>query len=194
MFAGSAAPLPMPQGPLSPSSFARRPRFTVLPPDSGPLPLPRMLPAQKAAGDPPRARILIAWNDTEAALRLQRLLRELEYAVIGPAGGRDEVERLIAHPGLARRPIDVALVHAGLPDAAAIADRLAADSVALVWLAPDRDAALPTEHASAPILDRPFDRRALLAAIDEAERQRAGRRWYPTPPPQSAWPRIFPQL
>ena len=194
MPAGLAASLPMPQGPLSPSSFARRPRFTVRPQPSGPLPLPRMLPAQKAADDPPRARILIAWNDTEAALQLQRLVRELDYAVVGPAGCRDEAERLIERPGVGRPAIDCALVHVGLPDADAVADRLAGRSVPLVWLVPDGDAILPSGHAHAPILDRPFDRAAVVAAIDQAERQQASRRWYVTPPPQAAWPRVFPQL
>ena len=197
MPAGSAASLPLPQAPLSPSSFARRPRFTLLPQPSGPPALARMLPVQRAADDPPRARILIAWDDSEAALQLQRLLRELDYAVVGPAGSREEVERLIA-PAAGRRPIarpiDCALVHVGLPEAAAIADGLADETVPLVWLVPDRDAVLPAAHAYAPILDRPFDRAALVGAIDEAARRQASRRLYPVPPPQAAWPRVFPQL
>lgn len=194
MPAGSAASLPLPQAPLSPSSFARRPRFTLLPQQSGPPALARMLPVQRAADDPPRARILIAWNDSEAALRLQGLLRELDYAVVGPAGSREEVGRLIAGPVTARRPVDCALVHVGLPEAAAIADRLAEETVPLVWLVPDCDAVLPPAHAYSPILDRPFDRAALVAAIDEAARRQAGRRLYLVPPPQAAWPRLFPQL
>ena len=194
MPAGSAAPLAMPQGPLSPSSFARRPRFTVLPQPSGPFPLSRLLPVQKAADDPPRARILIAWNDADAALQLQRLLRELDYAVVGPAGCRDDAERLIERAFVGGPPIDCALVHVGLPDAGEVADLLVCRSVPLVWLVPDCDAIRPSAHAHAPILDRPFDRAAVVAAIDQAERQQASRRWYVTPPPQAAWPRVFPQL
>jgi hypothetical protein len=194
MFAGSAVSLPLPQEPLSPSSFARRPRFTLLPQQSGPSALARMLPVQKAADGPPRARILIAWNDSEAALQLQRLLHELDYAVVGPAGTREEIERLIGGPAAVRRPIDCALVHVGLPEAAAIADRLADETVPLVWLVPDCDGVLPPAHAHAPLLDRPFDRAALVAAIDEAARRQASRRLYRVPPPQAAWPRIFPQL
>jgi hypothetical protein len=194
MSVGSAGSLPMPQGPLSPSSFARRPRFIVPPrQQSGPLPLPRMLPMQKGASDPPRARILVAWGDTAAALRLQRLLRELDYAVVGPTASRDEAEQLIAR-STGRSPIDGALVHVGLPGATAIADRLVAESVPFVWLVPDRDAVLPPEHAHAPLLDRPFDRAALVAAMDSAERQHAAGRLYRTPPPQVVWPRVFPQL
>jgi hypothetical protein len=197
MLAGSAASLPLPQGPLSPSSFARRPRFTLLPQPSGPSTLARRLPQQKAADDPPRGRILIAWNDSEAALQLQRLLRELDYAVVGPAGSREEVERLTAPASVRRpiaRPIDCALVHADLPEAGVIADGLADETVPLVWLVPDRDAVLPPVHACAPILDRPFDRAAVVDAIDAAARQQASRRLYPVPPPQAAWPRVFPQL
>ena len=193
MPAGSAASLPKPQGPLSPSSFARRPRFAVPPQPPGPLPLARMLPMQKAASDPPRARILIAWDDAAAALRLQRLLRELGYAVVGPTASREEAEQLVARSAV-RCPIDCALVHVELPWAAAIADRLAVELTPLVWLVPDRDAVLPTAHAHAPVLDRPFDRDALVAAIDSAERQQASRRLYPMPPPQVVWPRVFPQL
>jgi hypothetical protein len=194
MPAGSAASLPMPQGPLYPSSFARRPRFPVPPQQrSASLPLPRMLPVHTAASDPPRARILIAWDDAPAALRLQRLLRQLDYAVVGPTASGDEAERLIARSAV-RCPIDCALVHVGLPWATAIADRLAAESVPLVWLVPDLDAVLPAAHAHAPVLDQPFDRVALVAAMDAAERQQVGRRMYHTSPPQAAWPRTFPQL
>lgn len=194
MPAGSAASLPLAQGSLFPSSFARSPRFTPPPGDPGLRPLPRRLPLQKAAADPPRARILIAWADTEAALRLQRLLRDIDYAVVGPVGSPGEVEALIARRAAVGRPIDCALVHAGLADAGAIADRLDEHAVPLVWLVPDCDAALPPGHAQAPVLDRPFDRAALVAAIDEAARRQASRRLYPIPPPQDAWPRVFPQL
>jgi DNA-binding response OmpR family regulator len=162
-------------------------------PQSGPLPLPRMLPMQKAADDPPRARILIAWDDAAAASRLQRLLRELDYAVVGPTASRDEAEQLVARSAV-RRPIDCALVHVGLPWATDIADRLAAESVPFVWLVTDCDAVLPAEHCHAPVLERPFDRAALVAAVDSAERQQASRRLYRTPPPQVVWPRVFPQL
>jgi hypothetical protein len=56
------------------------------------------------------------------------------------------------------------------------------------------DAVLPPRHAHAPILDRPLDRAALIAAIDEARRQEGSRRLYAVPPPQPTWPRVFPQL
>lgn len=191
---GSAASLPLPQGPLFPSSFARRSRTTAPARSAGLLPLPRMLPLQTAADDPPHSRVLVAWGDAEAALRLQRLLRELGHAVVGPAGSADEVEKLISRRSSVGRPVDCALVHAALPDASVVADRLEEEGVPLIWLVPDGEAVLPSDHAHAPILDRPFDRAALIAAIDEASRRQANRRLYAVPPPQAAWPRTFPQL
>jgi hypothetical protein len=153
-----------------------------------------MLPLKGEADDPPRGRILVAWSDAEAAIRLQCLLRELGYAVVGPAGSREEVEALVARPAAARRPLDCALVHLGLPGASEIADRLAGQLIPLVWLAPGAETVLPLGHAHAPVVDRPFDRSALLAAIDEATKRGVVQRLYPVPPPQAAWPRIFPQL
>lgn len=192
MPAGSAASLPLPQGPLSPTLFARRRRFKALPQEAGAPAAP--MPLHKPAEHPPRRRVLVAWNDSTAALRLQRLLGELGYRMIGPAGSRDEAERLIRRPLAARPAVDVALVHVALPEAAEIADRLAGEAVPLVWMMPDRGVVLPAMHAHAPILERPLDRAALAAAIEEAERHEAARRQYPIPPPQAAWPRIFPQL
>lgn len=194
MFAGSAASLPLPQGPLCPSSFARRTRSRVLPQVPDAPALSRGLPIQKAEEYPPRRRALVAWNDSQAALQLQRLLGELGYRVIGPAACRDEAERLIRRSLPGRPPAECALIHIGLPEAAEVADRLADEAVPLVWLVPDHNAPLPAAHAHVPIVDRPFDRAALAAAIEEAETWGARRRWYPTPPPQAAWPRIFPQL
>jgi hypothetical protein len=107
---------------------------------------------------------------------------------------REEAERLIAPPSALPPSLHCALVHVGLPNSARIADRLADKAVPLVWLARDADAVLPAAHAHAPILDRPFDRAAVLTTIAEAERHYLARRFYPVPPPQTAWPRVFPQL
>jgi hypothetical protein len=146
------------------------------------------------AQDPARRRVLVAWNDSEAALQLRRLLVEVGYRVVGPTGSGEEAERLIAPPLAPQPSLHCALVHVGLPDATRVADRLADKAVPLVWLVPDADAVLPAAHAHAPILDRPFERAALITAIEEAERHYLARRFYPVPPPQAAWPRIFPQL
>jgi hypothetical protein len=193
MPAGSAVSLPLPQGPLSPSSFARHARFKLLPQPELPA-LSRARPVREAPEDPSRRRVLVAWSDPAPALHLQRLLRELGYRVVGPAGSRDEAERLIMPPLAGRPRVDCALVHVELPEAVDIANRLVDADVPLVWIVPDRGALLPAEHARAPVLDRPFDRAALAAAIEEARRRQAARHLYAVPPPQAIWPRVFPQL
>jgi hypothetical protein len=117
------------------------------------------------AQDSPRRRILVAWNDSEAALQLQRLLVEMGYCVVGPAGSGEAAERLIAPPLTLQPLLHCALVHVGLPDATRVPDRLADKAVPLVWLVSDADAVLPAAHAHAPILDRSFDSAALVMAI-----------------------------
>ena len=47
------------------------------------------------------------------------------------------------------------------------------------------------QRCHVPIVDRPFDRAALAAAIEDAETCGVRRRCYPTPPLQAAWPRIL---
>ncbi len=193
MPAGSAASLPVSQRLLSPSSFARGQRARHVPPEPRPRPLAKASLLQTAADDPPRRHVLVAWNDTEATLQLQRLLRELDYRVVGPAASRAEAERLIASPGVVRS-LDCALVHIGLLDAPRLADRLIEQALPLVWLLPSCDPVLPAAHPHAPILERPFDRAALAAAIDEADRSCRSGRLYATLPPQPVWPRVFPQM
>ncbi len=50
------------------------------------------------------------FNDEYERRVVQRLLNELDYAVVGPAGCRDEVERLIARSTGFARAIECALV------------------------------------------------------------------------------------
>lgn len=50
------------------------------------------------------------------------------------------------------------------------------------------------EHGRVPVVSWPFDRNALLASLDWATKCRPAQWQYPVPPPQSAWPRVFPQL
>ena len=192
---GSAASLPLPQVPLSPSQRARddrRGRF----PDfrHRPATAPRFWPTHTAPEDPPRDRILMASTDAAAALEVERLLREAGYRLIGPAGSLAEVERLVQRPAMPRPAINCALVDLDLPDAAAVAERLAGEAVPLVWLTSHGAAVLPPHQSHAPVLPMPADRSALLAAIDTAMRQAGRAGFYPVPPPQPVWPRIFPSL
>jgi hypothetical protein len=45
-----------------------------------------------------------------------------------------------------------------------------------------------------PVVRLPVGRQELHEAIERASRKVAGRRLYATPPPQTVWPRVFPQL
>jgi CheY-like chemotaxis protein len=191
---GSAASLPgtPPQAPLSPFPVTRRhPRFTVVPHNWGDAAPPRIVPLQKAADDPPRGWVLLAEDDAASAREAQRLLRESGYRVLGPAASTAEANRLIDR---ALRPLSCGLLDLDMDDADSIADRLAARDIPVVWLLPTANAALPSAHAAAPVLHRPFGRDALIDALEMARQQGARQRYYVTPPPQAAWPRVFPQL
>jgi CheY-like chemotaxis protein len=190
---GSAASLPgtLPQAPLSPHPATRRsPRF-VVPHNWGDVAPPRIVPLQKAAEDPPRGYVLLADGHATSALEAQGLLREAGYRVLGPATCAAEALRLIER---ARVPLSCGLLDLELGDAPSIADRLAARDIPVVWLVSTANIPLPSDHAAAPTLHRPFSRDALVEALEMASHQGARQRYYVTPPPQAAWPRVFPQL
>jgi hypothetical protein len=182
----------VPAVPLSPFPVARRSKGVAIFPQSwGDAAPPRHVPLQKAAGGPPRGHLLLAASDAATALDVQRLLAGSAYRLVGPAGSVEEIDRLV---DLARQPLTAALVHLDLPDAEAIADRLAAKAVPIVWLASSASALLPGAHGAAPVVHRPFSLDDVNDAVDASLRRRVGLGMYVTPPPQGAWPRIFPQL
>jgi hypothetical protein len=191
---GSAASLPLPQVPLSPSQFARRPQGVGPVPGAwGATAPPRQLSVQTAADDPPRGRVLLVSQDPATVLEMQRVLRDVGYRALGPAGSMEEAERLVARRVRHGCAIDCALVDLSLPDAGRLAGMLADEDISFVWLAPRAGAVVLPAHA--PILRAPLDRDALANAIEAALRSGpAGRSAYPLPPPQRAWPRVFPQL
>ena len=203
MSLGSAASLPLPQEPLFPIPTARRaprlrPALYPVPATTG---APGRIAIARPADDPPQGRVLLVHDDAGMALKLQRLLGELGWRVLGPAASVDEVGRLLARPPGGAPRIDCALVAAGLPESEAVAERLAEDGIAMVWLT-EGAAVLPPAFAHAPVLDWPpdgpldglRDRAALRAALEQARRLERGWRCYAVPPPQPAWPRVFPQL
>ena len=193
MPAGSVASLPLQQGPCSPFSTARRSaRFTsrAVPPGAG-----SQLPvAGTAQDDPPLGRVLLVHKDTVLALKLQRLLAELGWRVLGPASSAEEVDRLLERQRALPQRIDCVIIGAGLLFCSAIAHRLADEGIGLIWLSVGADSLPPPQPAAVPVVSWPFDRDALLAALDWAIECRLARWRYPVPPPQSAWPRVFPQL
>jgi CheY-like chemotaxis protein len=196
MSLGSAASLAgrVPQAPLSPArtGLSVRP-FPVFPQSSGASPPPRRLPLQ-AGEEPPRGRILVVEKDVSAALALQKLLRDLGYRVIGPAGSALEASQLMERTPV-QWPIDCALLSARLEDAAHVAYTLRGRGIPIAWVVP-RGASTPVIPATAdePVLRMPIDRDTLFSTVDRVLGRFGRSSSYPKPPPQEAWPRIFPQL
>jgi hypothetical protein len=193
MSLGSAASLPgsMPQAPLSPPRTIEGVRaFNVSAQVSGFRPPPRSMPLQKSAEDPPLGRILVVEDRAADALELQQVLKDLGYRVIGPAGSALEAERLVQR----RRewPLRCALLDAACPGLGPIGQGLRARGTPIVWVLPS-DLSLPVPFA-APIVRLPALQSELLAAITIAGREAPPPSCYVTPPPQEAWPRVFPQL
>jgi len=149
---------------------------------------------QKAGEEPPRGRILVVEKDVSAALALQKLLRDLGYRVIGPAGSAIEAGQLMERTPL-QWPIDCALLSAGLEDAAHVAYRLRERDIPIAWIVP-RGVATPVLPAATdePVLRTPIDREALFGTVDRVVGRSGRSGSYPKPPPQEAWPRTFPQL
>ena len=188
MTIGSAASLAaMPQGPLS---LFRTPGIGVVQPEFGDAAPRRTVSLHKAAGNPPGPHVLVVEDDASAALEIQQRLRECGYRVVGPAGSPDEAQRLVA---LGRRPIHCALLAACMPNAAAAADDLLGRGIPVVWIASASDA-YSWDRRDEPVLRQSFAPEELRDAIERASAQVARRRLYVTPPPQTVWPRVFPQL
>lgn len=175
-------------------SFRRNGRRPVVPRISVASAPQRQLPRNVLADDPPRGRILIVSDTAPLALELQSVLRDAGYRTVGPAASAGEAERLTGC-----RPIDGAVVDLQLEDGAAVvvADRLAHRGIPFVWLTDSALEAIPRAHAFAPMVEKPFGRGDLIRALERAlaSRHRSSPgRFYPVPPPQEAWPRVFPQL
>jgi CheY-like chemotaxis protein len=131
-------------------------------------PLPaglRFSPRSLADLDLPRGRILVLVEDPVIALDLQCLLRVAGYRIVGPATTVNEIQRLIE-----RGDVDCAILdldvdrRAPLP----VADLLAFAEVPFVWLATGNLAAVPLRHRHRPMVEKPFTREALLAAVEKA--------------------------
>jgi CheY-like chemotaxis protein len=146
------------------------------------------LPRVALADDPPRGRILVAADQPSVVLEVQRMLRNAGYRAVGPAGSPEEAARLTA-----RGPIDAAIVDLGMRSAASVASKLREEGIACVWLA-DESAKAP---APGEIVRKPDLQASLIEVLERVLFSRhagAGQDFYPVPPPQPVWPRIFPPL
>ncbi len=199
MTIGSAASRPgyTPAAPLPTfRSFRRNGRLPVMPRIVTAGTPPRHLPKTAEADDPPRGRILVVEDQAPLALDVQRALLQAGYRAVGPVASVEEAERLIA-----RGPIDGAVVDLQLNGGVAtvVAESLAQEGIPLVWLT-NAEAPLdayPRAHMGAPAVTKPFTGDELIRTLERALRpwHRSGKqRPYPVPPPQSVWPRVFPQL
>jgi DNA-binding response OmpR family regulator len=125
----------------------------------------RFSPSMLATLDLPRGKVLLVADDARLVLDLQRSLHKEGYRVVGPATTVGEIERL-----LARGDIDCAILdrdvdrRAPLP----IADVLAFAAVPFVYLTTDVSGPVPVWHRHAPIVGKPVEREALLAAVEKA--------------------------
>ena len=125
----------------------------------------RFSPPSLATLDLPQGKVLMVVDDAVVALDLQRLLREAGYRLIGPVTTVSEVQRAIE-----RGAIDCAIVdldvdrRAPLP----IADLLAFADVPFVYLSAGVLGPAPVWHRQRPLVEKPFTREALLAALEKA--------------------------
>lgn len=195
MTIGSAAFLAgtLPQAPLSPlHSFRQNRHPPAMPRVMGAAAPPSRLPVAGLADDPPRGRILVVEDEALLVLDLQRLLREGGYRAVGPVVSIEEAERFIA-----QHPIDATVLDAQLRGCETVADGLAYRGVPFVWLTNTARDELPKAHAGVPAVAKSCVREKLIGVLEQvmSQRRNMGRVIrYPVPPPQSAWPRVFPQL
>jgi len=190
MTIGSAASLAgtVPQEPLSPF---RAPHMRVVHSEFSRAAPPRAVSLQKAAGGSVGPHVLLLEDDAAAALEVQQLLCEGGYRVVGPATSSEEAERIIT---AGQRPIYCALLGACVPGAGTVADLLVARGVPMVWVAAGTSDAFSWDRRVEPVLRNPIGPRELHDAIERSARKVASRQGYATPPPQTVWPRVFPQL
>lgn len=155
---------------------------------------PNFSPPVLAAAGQPKGKVLMIVDDAILALDLQRLLRDEGWRVLGPATTVAEVQRLIRRGDIACAILDLDIDRrAPLP----IADLLAFADVPFVYLATGVFGPVPPRHRQRPIVEKPFTRELLIAAVEKATarpREVANDNRWPTGGPVVPWTRVYPQL
>ncbi|HYD08236.1 MAG TPA: hypothetical protein VEC60_21050 [Reyranella sp.] len=155
----------------------------------------RFIPPPLAAADVRRGKVLIVVEDAIVALDLQRMLHDAGWRVIGPATTAAEVQRLIQRGDIACAILDLDIDRrAPLP----IADLLAFADVPFVYLTTGVLGVVPSRHRQRPIVEKPFTREILIAAIEKAmakPREIANdNRWPAGGSVVVPWARVYPPL
>lgn len=144
----------------------------------------RHFPAVALATNPPRGRILVVADQPSLAFEIQRPLRDAGFVAVGPAGSAAEAGRLIA-----RGPIDGAVLDQDLAGGAdAIIEQLRDAGIPFVLLTGG-----PIDATDTPSVSKPIAGPQLIRTLERALLRRPAKGFYPVPPPQPVWPRVFPQ-
>ncbi len=111
-------------------------------------------------------RVLLVEDEALTALMMEDGLLDAGAEVVGPVGSVDEalglIEGTAADDGLSAAVVDIKL---GGEAAAPVADRLAALGVPFVFATGYGEHRDPGGHPTAPVLAKPFDPDALVAAV-----------------------------
>jgi hypothetical protein len=146
----------------------------------------RFSPPSLATLDLPQGKVLVIVEDAIMALDLQRLLHEAGYRVIGPATTVAEIQHMIQ-----RGDIDCAILDLDIDRRAPlpIADLLAFANVPF--------GPVPSRHKQRPVVEKPFTREVLLAAIEKAmtrSREVANDNRWATGGSVVPWERVYPPI
>lgn len=154
----------------------------------------RLSPPRLAPVDLTQGTVLVVIEDAILAFDLQRLLQEVGYRVVGPATTVAEIQRMIQ-----RGDVDCAILDLDIDRRSPlpVADLLTFANVPFVYLTTGVFGPVPARHRCRPVVEKPFDRDALLAAVERAmarsremtnHNQRAARAAV------VPWERIYPPL
>jgi DNA-binding NtrC family response regulator len=165
------------------------------PVDLQPMPVGvRLSPPALSTLDLPRGKVLVVVEDAIVALDLQRLLHDAGWRVVGPATMAAEVQRLIQRGDIACAILDLDIDRRSpLP----IADLLAFADVPFVYLTTGGLGPVPSRHRQRPVVEKPFTREILIAAVEKATarpREVANDNRWPTGASVVPWTRVYPPL